>query len=900
MDEDAAVFSNIDECRLWKHLVLLENVSSRRIDSSYPKLVKVVNDIIESESFVNSAILCKVMDLMVLYKYKDLCNIILKVLDRCKAYDSKPRLKASRILRENNSAELSATVLDSMTVDNDPASWEYERGLTALDMGFLNDAKMHFIASLKYNSDKMEVYERLQSLDRNGKWEYRGWIQRILAGESTPQLDCIATDRIEDLYSIYLNWGSGNRLLAFDMLKRSTPYGECNDDYMLAAARFLVGFNDNVGAVEHFKKIKDPTFSVRLEMARACLASGSFKDALSICSDLEKICDTEQRLMETKISVYASMDDLESLSDYADMYLYNDYAGVKGYAFVAELMISKSMFAQASHIIDRMMMSDDDSYLVPYLTAKNEFYSGRPKKALAHISKAVRRSSGAPECRILRSEIYLSLGKIRKALNDVDKILTADDRNIDALSLKKKIVRETGDLEFAYQICQTIREMNPSDVDNIQDIASILEDTGKSDEAISLYREAIELKIDPLLFMTVITSLMEKKRYEEAINIIDQYDDIYSTSDVFAIKGNAEYAIGRYSDACSSYERSLDLDPNNPMVWHSKGMASEAIEDYESAETAYDRAVLLDLDNTEYWISKAAVHEKGGSYATAVDALNHVIDLHPDNVYSLMMKSSILFKIGRKNDALSFVNIAMEICPDDISIMRAKRDICISIGDIDEAKAMCKAILSLEPDDEECKTIYFDLTNNEKEEVEEETVSVPDESDVKAYAEKLLMCSDGKDEDLDSPSLMTEADIPVDMRDRVLSYMSDIKDYGIIVPNDDDFNRMEDLSYNAVINGGIKDIGKTHLLPLQTAFLRSGAYDVDEAKRLIAYVYKALEMDLVPAEFNLRVNEILSETKDTEGDLDIYDVMRRYSIGVFTARTVMMLSFRDDSVVGHI
>ena len=297
-------------------------------------------------------------------------------------------------------------------------------------------------------------------------------------------------------------------------------------------------------------------------------------------------------------------------------------------------------------------------------------------------------------------EGYMSLKRSEKALRYIDDILSIDDRNRDAHILKKDILMsmEPPDYEGACGQCEKIISYYPEDAETLRDLAILYSKMHKDQESLDAYRRSLSIKEDPKLFMEIITSLAKEERYDDVVVIANEYDDVYGNSvDMWAIKGNAEYSVGKYDDAIESYTKAVEIDHNKPILWHSKGMAEEAAGEYELAEISFDKAVLMDLDNPMYWISKSAVQEKKGDYAGAINSLNRVISTHPDNVYSLMHKATILVRLGRIGEARTFIELASKTEPLNMKIMVARRDIYYRQGDTEATKAVCKNILSINP-----------------------------------------------------------------------------------------------------------------------------------------------------------------------------------------------------------
>jgi len=70
-------------------------------------------------------------------------------------------------------------------------------------------------------------------------------------------------------------------------------------------------------------------------------------------------------------------------------------------------------------------------------------------------------------------------------------------------------------------------------------------------------------------------------------------------------KGNAFFNLKKYHEAIESYEKALELNPDDNLALNNKGMAHTEIKDYEKAIECFDQSILT---NPSYIV---AYHKKG-------------------------------------------------------------------------------------------------------------------------------------------------------------------------------------------------------------------------------------------------------------------------------------------------
>lgn len=708
MDGTVPVLTDRKDIRMWKQLCTLEAAAVKGSKRNADKLRSILKSVTDASDYANPKILSKLIDVTNLYMSDELQQTLLKILEKCRITDFTPQIKAADILIAMAAFDSAKIILDRMTVISDLPRWSYLRGLVDIHEGNRDSALERFRLCYGMNDSFIPVYQELHNLEPKNGWDSRRAIAKIMAGDKGTFIDG-KTGRYWELYRVYWTWKNGDGPVT-DTLKRIVREG-MEADIELATARISRSLGDYQEAAEHYQKAMGglrETFFIHLEAAENQLEAGRPENALKMCETLASTGISDRRVLEISIRAMADMGNRSGMMKYLEMLLYNDYADFSAYFVCVRALIQLSMHSEASGLIGKMTAMDGSIPELHLLTSKNDFVAGRYPSALSSAAKAVRRMPNDRECLLHISKVLIAMGRQKKAQKFIDRMLSADPFDRDALLLKKDLLlsKQPPEYDAAYGVCQKIISEYPDDTATIKDSAIILGKLGRNEEALNAYRAALAVRNDSVLFLDIITSLSREKKYVDAVKLSAEYDNIYGDIiDMWIVRGNDEYILGRYIDAAGSYTRATELDHNDPMIWHSKGMAEEMAEMYDDAEISYDKAVLMDLDNSEYWISKAAVQEKKKDYVGAVDSLNRVISMHPENVYSLMRKASILVRLGKLKEAGIFVDLASKIEPLNYDIMFAKRDICYRMGDTEGTKEVCKLLLEKDPADKTTLTI---------------------------------------------------------------------------------------------------------------------------------------------------------------------------------------------------
>ncbi len=705
MGSPVPIFTEKADVKLWKELAAIEeSIGPKNADRVREKFDRLLRSMYNGGHDPDPRIICKIIDIgMSLPSYVNKARFITSLVKDRKASDCVSRMKAAELLIGMSELGDAAHILDSMPVRNNIAEWEYLRGVIFRLSGDAQSAEDCFGRSYLADSSLSEVYGELEGITLDGTWAFRKSMESMWrTGNIEPGAE-IGENPIEDLCNIYRESLASGYRQAVESLKSTTGYASGDFDHILAMARFLYKSGKYEESAEEYRRICGGCLGISLELVNVYLEAGMIHEASELCHELESIGPGDRRLIESMIRICSEEENRDDMGRYVDMYRNEDYADTDSYVMMIEAMLPLSMYANIELSIRFMKMSEADEGITSYLSSKSEYEQGNYPTALVSIKKALRIDSGNREYRLHKLRVQRAMGATN-IMPDIDAVLRNDPKNVPILGMKKDVLVANRDYEGAINVCETIRSITPDDADVISDIALIYSMMGRTEESIRAYREALDIRNNPELFMKFIKGLLSEGRYEETVSIVREYDDTYGNiPGAWVMRGNAEYALKRYSDAVESYDRALELNSEDHSVWHSRGMAAEAMEDYGKAESSYDRAILLKLDCDAYWISKSAVQEKSGNDAGAIRSLNRVIGEHQDNCYALMKKAHILSKVGKNSEAMVFIDLALKIESGNIGILKAKRDLCTRTEDYDTAVKISKTMIRHNPNDDSLK-----------------------------------------------------------------------------------------------------------------------------------------------------------------------------------------------------
>jgi len=160
---------------------------------------------------------------------------------------------------------------------------------------------------------------------------------------------------------------------------------------------------------------------------------------------------------------------------------------------------------------------------------------------------------------------------------------------------------------------------------------------------------------------------------------------------------NAEYELGHYGPALSSFDLFLKSNPDNVLGWCGKGMALRALGREEEAMDCFGRVLDLDPGCARGYIGTAGHHIACGLYREALLFLDRALALDPGLSEAWFRKGIALSEIGRFGEALTCMDRAAGEGAPALSVIQYKAYLHHMLGEDEAAHTCLDKWLAAEP-----------------------------------------------------------------------------------------------------------------------------------------------------------------------------------------------------------
>ncbi|MBW4491545.1 MAG: tetratricopeptide repeat protein [Oscillatoria princeps RMCB-10] len=161
--------------------------------------------------------------------------------------------------------------------------------------------------------------------------------------------------------------------------------------------------------------------------------------------------------------------------------------------------------------------------------------------------------------------------------------------------------------------------------------------------------------------------LFNKGQYEDAIVVFDRALQIKSNyTEAKAKKGIALLSLKQPELALKVCQEAIDKDapvPEASEAWNCKGLGLYNLKNYSDAITSYDEAIRLDPKYEAPWNNRCEARLLLKKYQQALEDCNQAIALKPDYPFALSNKGYSLLGLQQYQDAINAFREALKIKP---------------------------------------------------------------------------------------------------------------------------------------------------------------------------------------------------------------------------------------------
>lgn len=188
----------------------------------------------------------------------------------------------------------------------------------------------------------------------------------------------------------------------------------------------------------------------------------------------------------------------------------------------------------------------------------------------------------------------------------------------------------------------------------------VLQEQGKGDQALQLYRQALELQKDYVPTRLALASVyLQLEREEEALNELERAAELApDNSFVQAQLGRLYLKKDEFTKSVLALEKAKELDPNEARIryWLGAAYYFRSYADAKAAVVELEKAVELDPEDAEIRTRLAMAYvrrDEAGDRDRALQALKQSLAIDPQQAEAYYYLGQLYLQAGRQKEAIA-------------------------------------------------------------------------------------------------------------------------------------------------------------------------------------------------------------------------------------------------------
>ncbi len=147
------------------------------------------------------------------------------------------------------------------------------------------------------------------------------------------------------------------------------------------------------------------------------------------------------------------------------------------------------------------------------------------------------------------------------------------------------------------------------------------------------------------IFFVFLSVQSSKARHQE--NIRQEIERIENSASGQSGKGFLSVIKGDNESAIEHFSKSIEIEPNNPIVYHQRGIAYYNLGNYQDAVKDLNQTIKLDPNLIDAYSNRSLVKMELKDYKGALADINEVLKIAPEHPKAIEQKKTILSKMNK-------------------------------------------------------------------------------------------------------------------------------------------------------------------------------------------------------------------------------------------------------------
>lgn len=473
---------------------------------------------------------------------------------------------------------------------------------------------------------------------------------------------------------------------ALDFFQRSVHYDPSNYYYnmMLAGLSKELGLSQEVIDIyTTLVELYPEKLDLRFELANAFAEAGEIDEAIEVLEELEKNTGINEMIALNKFRLYSMMDKKEQAFSEIQQIIDKNPTELRYLILMGDLYLDDDQQEKALQYYDRAKEVDPD-YPALILSMVNYYEKINDKQAAqAELQKAVTNSSMEVEIKLQLLTRYLGiLQQNQQDMKQVNSLFEAlfeqHPSNTQMNMIYGNVLLLQEDKEGATEQFEIYTKANPEDPAGYEQLLRIALPDQDLEKIREITTEALKhLPQEPQFYFYLGAVYYQEDNHKEALKVFEEglanavIRSPIVESDFHGQIGDLNYFLGNKEVAFESYEKALQINPQNlPVLNNYSYYLSLEKRDLDKAEQMSGITVKAEPTNPTYLDTYGWVLYEQGSYTLAKIYIERAIEYSKEDLSAEVVEhyGDVLYRTGEKEEALEQWKKAKELGGDSSAL----------------------------------------------------------------------------------------------------------------------------------------------------------------------------------------------------------------------------------------
>lgn len=377
---------------------------------------------------------------------------------------------------------------------------------------------------------------------------------------------------------------------------------------------------------------------------------------------------------------------------------------------LAQIYQKQRKFSESADLYTELIQIDPDNLEYLYMRAALLANAEKYQEAIDAFNAMEAKTGINEQISIEKQQIYLSMGKVDKAFEEIEKLIEYNPSETKYYGLLADLYQSQGDSENALKYYRKIQEMEPGNGFVHFSLANFYLENGDEEKSFEETKEGfksneVDMQTKLQMYMMLTSNreeskITEKKELELIQLLLEEYPEEFLVRTVYA-----DYFLKKnmLEEAREQMLKALDIEQSDYMVWERVLFIDNDLQDwnglYEHSKNAID--LFPNQPQTYFLHAVACVQlEKFEETKKVVEeGLVYVVDNPQLQGQFLMLKGEAIYKLGDHDEAFAFFDEAVNLNPDNyIALNNYAYYLSVANKNLDKAERMSGKVVERFPD----------------------------------------------------------------------------------------------------------------------------------------------------------------------------------------------------------